>query len=319
MNADEILVRVRDLAYIPTTTAFTDDKILQAINSEMHSTFSAAVVRASGELLTEVVDIPLVVGQEAYAFPKRALASTVRQVTWVDAAGYERPNLLRIELSQIYRYSQIQGYPLAFHLDATSVHVHPTPSSSAGGSIRLRYSHRMGDLVSAAVDGAGQSQAVSTVVDFVSGSDTVNLTVATNGWPSVAPSTGIVPTVDFTSRNAPHKLTGMDFPVLTAVAGNTYIKMVGTIGTGLVVAGDYMTVAGTSYVPQCPDEWHELLCLFGAARMALQRKDFQLREQLLGLAAGMERELINTSQPRTKQNSKQISSWAGGRRARSRW
>ena len=412
MNANQIVARVRELAYIPTTTAFTDQKIIDSVNSEMHLSLTPAILRASGELLTETVDIPLVSGTAGYELPTRTMLSTVRQVCWVDGGGFERPNLVRLELSQVFRYSNVSGDPLAFHLTATQIVLHPTPTTA--GYLRLRYSHRMSDLVLDAHLANTESTAVGHVLgrgypNFPLGC--VKLSFITDGWPwikydisSGAPlpeATGTPAAVDVTSCLTPHKLYLSDIPSAPVTGDTSLVQLsqggvgvldistatiivltnniAGTVlangpfplavsifndgdttvlrGTGIATScdfdgmrwilhlsgagvagaaaddtiwptasvidvtsniqvGDFLTFAGTSYVPQCPQEWHELLCMQGAARMAMLRKDFGLRQQILEQAVHLERELINASQPRTKQNSKFINAWAGNHRSR---
>ena len=78
-----------------------------------------------------------------------------------------------------------------------------------------------------------------------------------------------------------------------------------------VPAGSFLTLTGTTWAPQFPKEWHNLFLRFAASRLAELRKDYQLQQSLLTTAGVVEKELINVSTPRTKQNAKTISSWRG--------
>lgn len=321
MTADEIVDRVRRLSFVASTTQFTDAVVLESINSAMAAMLGPALGRAGGELLTEEYQTSLVAGTATYTLPTRAMLSTSRVVYWLDANGKPRPPLRRAELADIHRYGDAQSSePVAFTLSAAQITLFPTPNT--GGVLVVKYPKRLGVLVMDELNGASQHTKVftiSTVTPVMSGSTWNPLTDYCNVAFSAAH--GAIPAgsyVDCTSYKSPYRLIAMDALCNTGVAAG-----VGSLAVGAdlrtAVAGDFVTYSDTSYVPQCPREWHELLLLFAAARVCMERKDYGLRDQHLREATSLERELINAAAPRTKQNAKGVSAWRGMSRYRYRW
>jgi hypothetical protein len=322
MNADQIIARVRDLSFLATTSQFTDIKVLDSVNSALVALLGPAMGRTSGELLTEMQDVAFVTGQGAYAFPARSMLNTARVVTWVDSSGNERPPLKRLEPADAYRFAGSTGDPLSFVMSATGITLYPTPQSA--GWVRFRYPKKMGSLVTDSLDGSNYHLNVWTIkaVDYL-GTPYV-LQVANSSLNPAGVWVGA--NLDVVSAVNPHKIYMMSNGYSAAVsgAGVNSITMNAISGYATAAAlgiqvGDFITVAGTSYVPQAPDEWHELLILYGAARVAMLRKDYALQDKLMTEASLYWKEVLNAAQPRTKQNAKGISAWRGGYRFRHRW
>lgn len=310
MTADELISRVRDLAFVAATTAWTDQKILDNANAEADSNIVTAILRASGEMLTDYQDIPFVDGQASYDFPARAMLSTARLVTWVDGNGYERARLERIELADMFKFSKSTGEPVAFALDATSIYPVPTPGVT--GSLRVRYSRDLGTLVSDTLASA-RHNAVGTITTATAG--TINTAAALDTFCLNGSK------VDVVQAKSPHKLLIKDL-VVTSFTPGASTMAVGALTAAqalTISAGDYVTAARTTYTAQCSDEWHDMLLYSTAARVAGLRKDWNLMKMRSDSAAEIGEKLIRAAQPRTKQNSKMISAWRGGFLNKYRW
>ena len=310
MLAQQIVDRVRALAFIPNTTEFSDANLLAEINVAQVEDVVPAIVKVNGEYFTEILDVtPDTTG---YArLPAAALASTARLITWVDPYGRESKPLNHIEIADI---STIQatgyavGQPYAFTLLPDGIQL---GGSLENGALRVRYSRLPSDLIlptstgsatvwtlTAPVQDAATVKWVSTPTPIGggSGSPTAPLDVTD----ALSPSRLIV------GSCATELIRFSEFVVISPIDGS-----VGDALAARVLAGSYCTAAGTTYVPQYPKEWHNLLVYFGAALMAYRRKDYSLQASLRQSAQMLQDKLTDVSQPRTKQNPKVISAWRG--------
>ena len=146
MLAQQIVDRVRALAFIPNTTEFSDANLLAEINVAQVEDVVPAIVKVNGEYFTEILDVtPDTTG---YArLPAAALASTARLITWVDPYGRESKPLNHIEIADI---STIQatgyavGQPYAFTLLPDGIQL---GGSLENGALRVRYSRLPSDLI----------------------------------------------------------------------------------------------------------------------------------------------------------------------------
>lgn len=244
-------------------------------------------------------DVPLVASQSTYNQPTRA--ASFREVCFVDANGNEGKPLVEISPTDVWRYNPSSGSgPLAFYWLASQIVVIPAPTV-ASGSLRFKYVRRPGALVIDTVT-SSQHVAVGTVASATS--TVITLAANHNGFPAST-------TIDVCGASNPFTLKAKDIVTTTAVAGTATIAVATDLTTGVnaIAAGDYVTLANKTFVPQYPAEFHELLVLYCAARIhGMRRKDAAKRETLE--AIGMARKaLTKMFAPRSSGNLKKASAW----------
>lgn len=326
MLTQELVDRSRERAFYPVSTTFTDAKVLAEINTAQLGKVAPAIVKAMGEYFTETADL-LPDSAGTVRLPYEALASTARVLTWVDANGQESGPIRRVEQGDIGSVSGQggSGTIMVEQPDHTFVAVSSsslnagnartsfalTPDGvqifgyTSGGYVRCRYS-RMPSLLLIPSSGAANTWTVATVV--IAGGDHIA---------TVAPFLGVgaLPSAvyyDIVDNLAPHRKLAT---CLEDGAGRLILGAVGNAAADRLAtrvrAGAYVCATGYTFVPQYSDEWHSLLMLYAAAALAGLRKDYTLEDRRLREAAILQAELINLAQPRTKQNPKVMSAWAG--------
>jgi len=317
MNADKLIALAKRRAFIPETSSFTPASLLDEANLALRDHWTEAALKADAEFFTETVDLlPDASGHAV--FPAEAFASTARVLTWVDANGQESSPLRRVEQGDIGSVGNKGGSGTisvqqpdgtfvlvtssgnAYGASPTSFALTPSGAQlfnyTRGGYLRCRYSRRPGELV------LGTSTTVLQVVGITPG-----ISITTVSPDTVVPSgptwAGIA--LDLTSGLSPYRRKALD-KTLTSISPNVW-----SYTGALISVGDYLTMPGTSYVPNAPLEWHDLLMYYTAAQLAGLRKDYDLEARRMGQAEAIFAKLLKATQPRTKQNPKVMSAWAG--------
>lgn len=295
MNADQLVTRAKARAFIPNTSSFNTAAILEEINTAQRGLFAEALLKADGEYFTEVIDITL--DADGFAIlPQEALSITARVLTWVDGSGRESSPMRRIEQGDIGSVNGGSGYsynaaPTSFALTPDGVQVFGYPST---GQLRCRYSRRPGELVSLAVASVLVITGITPGVSFTSSLNHAGLTT----WDGAA--------IDRTRNQSPYRR----YPLSGTITHSGVLNVWLYTGTDIAI-GDILTFPGTAYLPNAPVEWHDLLVLYSAAALAGNRKDYALKDRLLEEARTLLGRLLTMAQPRTKQNPKVLSAWAG--------
>lgn len=293
MTADTLLQNVKDRAALPPAqVAITDPKLLTMATEEMLAYIAPLLEGTNEDYFTDSTDIAIISGTSAYDIPLRAMGSGIRAMKWVDSNGNEGPPLNRVDLVDVGMFASLSSAsPLGFYATATQIVVLPVPQASTG-SIRCYYSRRPGTLVNG-TSLATVSSATSTVLTCAS--------VATGIF-------AVGQTIDIISPNPPFKLKAKDLAITASTATTITIGADGLTTAG-VSAGDYVTLATNSYVPQIPLEWHSLLELRTAARAIAALGDAKGQQFVLQDAAQMERRLLALGQPRFQNNTKKLNAW----------
>lgn len=302
MTADQLLVNIKDRAAIPPSqVSITDVKLLQAATEEMQAYIVPLIDSSNEGFFTDSVDKTILANVSVYDVPTRAAGGALNVLKFVDSAGNESGGPIpRVELTDIGRYSSLtSSFPLGFYWVASSIVLLPAIGASPSGSLRMYYSSRPGALVSDTIT-ASQHTAVGIVTSLTS--TVITLNANTNGW---AANT----TIDIVGANSPFKLLAKDIATTTNAAGSATI----TVGTDLtalgIVAGDYVTLANTSYVPRIPQEWHSILELRAVSRAFSMLGDTRSAGAAGQYAKEMEQKMMGMTQPRSSGNSRKVNAW----------
>lgn len=313
MLAQELVDSVREQAFMPNTTNFLDSDILACINRCMRMQMVPAIIRANAEYFTEMLDVQ----PDSTGFvrlPAGAVASTARVITWVDDCGKELAPLVQIALADIH---MMNGYPGVGGGSPETFSPLPDGIQVYGvwdvGMCRVRYSRQPSAMILPSEQTANVWTLSAPVKDGA-GTFWVSTPTAVSG--SGAPTSPL----DITDALSPHRLIAGSR--LMGTSGDAGLVIIAPVDGGIgdataarVLAGSYLTAAGTAPMPQCADEWHDLLLYYSAAREAGLRKDFALKADILNDAGGILNNLLNQAAPRTAQNPKVISAWRGHRRS----
>ncbi len=256
MTSAELIVAVRDSATLPSFDEGSDARLLRMLNREQGLWLAKLLTATREEYRTTQLDITVVDGQLRYDIPTRAIASGLKMIQARDTGG---SIWLMTELrpSDIPWLLQQWVSPCRqFYLERNQIVFYAQPPS---GVITVFYPLRMNDLVASA--------GACTVATLASPT-TITLTNP--------PASG---TYDFIQSSPQYDTLAMDAAV--SVSGST-----GTIAAGVpsrVIAGCYMSLAGTTPVCQAPQELHSLLALRVAYVTLMAKGDPQapaLRDQL---------------------------------------
>jgi len=315
MTPVEVADNVRELCFLPQTSEFSDQKILDATNMAMRMALTPSLLRANGEYLTEIIDVLPDQTTGDVRIPRQAVASTSRVLTWVYSDGTESTPLQFCSIADQPSASfgnYAIGSPTQFVLTPDGIRV--LGGVPSGVYMRVKFSRRPGKLIlPAQVPSTGP---VGLKISTAGPAYTfLGVYGALSGLPVL--ENGAVITVEISSGISPFRVKVFD-AVITGAAGSWAI----TLPTGSTYTpqiGDLITTPDTAWNPQFPEEWHDLLCYYGAARMAGLRKDRTRKEELLGDAQSILHELINEVTPRAKLAPKVLNAMRGHVRRPWRW
>lgn len=250
-TTDALLDNARTNCLTPEADAlFTDTRLLSILTFEQMTTLVPQIMEVQEEYFVHLEDIPLVSTQTAYPINERAIGKKLRDVCLVDSSGNE-VYLSRITPQDVKFYGQVNtagssSWTEVFYFQNNSVMLLPGVPVTYS-YLRLRYYRRPSNLVG--TDAAGQI----TVIDAL----TKTVTVAS------APSDFIIgATIDFVS-STPSFDSLQDDATITGVS-NSDITFA-ALPTGLAV-GDWLSISGTTPIPQLPYEAHPILAQLGACK-----------------------------------------------------
>lgn len=246
-TTDALLDNTRTNCMTPEADAlFTDTRLLAMLSFEQMTTLVPQILTTQEEYFVHVEDTTLSASVASYALPERAIGKKLRDVALVDSAGNES-YIQRMNPSDVkFTGTSLSSDVIGFYLQNNSL-VIVGQLSAAYVTLRLRYYRRPSNLV--ATDAAAQI----TVIDTVTKTVTV----------SAVPSTWVVgDTVDFIDET-PSFDSLLDDEAITII--NNSDVTFAQLPSGLAV-GDWISLSGTTPIPQLPYEAHPLLGQLGACK-----------------------------------------------------
>lgn len=231
-------------------TLFTDTRLLSVLSFEQMTTLVPQIMKVQEEYFVHIYDILLSTSTTGtYPIPDRAVGKKLRDVALLDSAGNEqyitRMNPADLKFMSPSVTAQTQ-WVSGFYLENNSVRLFSgIPAQYT--SIRYRYYRRPNNLCS--VDAAGLISAIDT------GTFTVTCTAVPGDWV-------VGDTVDFISQH-PSFDSLRDDATITGI--NNSDVTFASLPTGLEV-GDWLSLSGTTPIPQLPYEAHPVLGQLGACK-----------------------------------------------------
>lgn len=283
-TVDSLLASVKRRITLPDAqNLFSPADLIAFMGDELSSTIEPLVHSVQQEYWIERQDITLVQGQTNYLIPVRGIMNGLRLITLVDNAGNEIEfPLLRPEYTAS-AYSWLSPYTTAvlcgFIMEDDHIVVFPkTVVNNPTMSVRFRFERQPNQLCS--VLAAGQiTQIVGNVV-------TVN-NIPTD-WTTSTVFDIIKGSPAFVSRGDDLTISALNLGLLTI----TFTALPST-----VAVGDWVSVAGTSPIPQIPFQLFPYLAQ-SVAVLCLQGLDDQESDKAEKKQAMMKEDALKMLQPR---------------------
>lgn len=283
-TVDSLLASVKRRITLPDAqNLFSPADLIAFMGDELSSTIEPLVHSVQQEYWIERQDITLVQGQTNYLIPVRGIMNGLRLITLVDNAGNEIEfPLLRPEYTAS-AYSWLSPYTTAvlcgFIMEDDHIVVFPkTVVNNPTMSVRFRFERQPNQLCS--ILDAGQiTQIIGNVV-------TVN-NIPTD-WTTSTVFDIIKGSPAFVSRGDDLTISALNLGLLTI----TFTALPST-----VAVGDWVSVAGTSPIPQIPFQLFPYLAQ-SVAVLCLQGLDDQESDKAEKKQATMKEDALKMLQPR---------------------
>lgn len=279
-----LLDYARTVCLTPEADAlFTDDRLLALLNGELNSTLVPDIMSVQEEYFVHSEDQSLSNGQTAYDIPERAVGRKIRNISLVDSTGAEF-YIQRIYLQDLQFMGATgqdntgSSWGYSFYLKDDQI-ILPVPAAPTYVSLRVYYYRKPSNLV--AEDNAAQIEVIDVNTNTVTCSAVPGTWVATD-------------TVD-AIKGRPGFRSLQDDIEITAISNNDVT--LDELPAGLQV-GDWISLSGTSPIPQIPYEAFPCLGQLGACK-ALEAMGDPNIETAWGRYKQMKESLFKMITPRT--------------------
>lgn len=290
---------------------YTPDDLIAFMGDEMSSTIEPLIHSVQQDYWVMRVDVPLVIGQEKYTLPIRGIINGLRLLTLVDPSGNEiefpllRPENTASTYNWLSPYSTSTLY--GFYMEDDHVVVFPKQVvSNPVMSIRFRYERMPSQLCA-----TSEAARITSLV----GGNVVEVDTIPTDWTVSLKYDIIKGQPAFPSQGDDLVITTLD----TILSRVTFTALPST-----VAVGDWISISGTSPIPQIPYQLFPYLAQCVATKCLEGLSDLEplkAAQQKLGL---MKEDLLKLLQPRDMGNvqtvinrgglfdSGQFWGWSGG-------
>jgi len=230
-----LVAAVKRRGFIPRGTGTSDADILQYATDELDSYIPSLLKSIREEYLIAPLDIAVI--SATVPCPARAVGTALRTVEWL-VSGFRPRQLGRIEPERQQNYALTGSEPLGYMLQGNNLILMPAVTS---GTLRLTYQQRPGQLVSttACAKVLNVSTNVLTVEAIPDDFEDSELFDIVSGQPNFVAE-------------------GMDLSVDDIDPTGLTITFTDALPSG-ILAGDYVSFAVETCIPQLPFELFGLL------------------------------------------------------------
>lgn len=248
-TAEKLITDVRRRSMLPNATGLgsNDSDILAYLNDALQMYIAPLMLSVGGEYLVAYEDVTTSVGTAKYSIPSRSLGNKLRDVMFL--CGERFISLQQTEPEHVSSYSTIPAEPQAFYVEGSNVILVPAPDRAT--TLRLKYYRRPNELV--------LSTACLQITDATNG-DPALFAVASGGLAFEDEYLDVVSGTSSFNNKVISKLPSEVIATEFSFDGDDVEQM--------VVAGDWICLADTSPVAQCPQELYPLLAQSAALEMA---------------------------------------------------
>jgi len=260
ITADRFLRGVkRRNSIAESNTLLDDDDLLELADDIVRGYIVPILISVRGEYMVATLEESTVVDQAEYNFPDRAAGESLRDLKLVIDEGDVR-DLGKIPLGEEHLYRTSAAQTHSYYVKNDQIILVPPPT--AVWTVEIWHEQAPSRLV--------LLEDAATVVSVAGAVVTVNAVPA-----------GIVAAteIDFIRGKAGHRIMAMDKAVLS-VTDTTITFASSSVVPTTLVAGDYISVAGTSPVLQIPDTLHPLLETYVSKRSVHSLGDFEAKKEL---------------------------------------
>jgi len=257
LTTDRLVNTALRRAMIPENqSTFTSDDVQDILNEEFGIHVVPNVLKAHEEFYVVSEDVALVSNKTSYKIPYRAIGNKIREISYVDSNGavYEMTRVTIEDVPQYKgHYSTNRVY--AFYLKGDSVVL--INETAQSGSLRFSYYLRPSELVEN--DRGGVITDIDTAT--VPGETTITMSTFPEHFSTIT-------LFDIVQGKSPNNIITFDRTILSvdANAQTVTFTTIEDIDSSLV-AGDIITQAEESIVPQLPTELHPILAQRAAVKM----------------------------------------------------
>lgn len=243
-TVDTLVDKVRVKGAIPTADDYLTDAQIITTMTDVLQTYVAPLIKTQmQEHMVTVYDQDFDPTQTTYSIPSRGMASSLRDICFVDSSNNEI-NIPLLNPDILKGYSTFLFSPVmwGYYLQNNSVIMAPQGNTAMPNypTLRMKYYRRPNALVAEA--SAGQITAINTT--------TGQVTLAS------APTTWTTSTTFDIIKGTPEFETRGDDLAISNITG--FVLTFSDLPTGVAV-GDWVCVAGESTIPQIPVEAFNLL------------------------------------------------------------
>jgi len=254
LTSEALIKSIKRRAMIPSDqNTFTDQDFLDMLNEEILYFGAPHLLRTHEEYLLVSQDFALD-GSREFEIPHRSLGNKLRELSYivnVDTLGVDTSDEQVYELSRIsvedlpdYNNYASSRYTETFYLKGNTV-VLLGEFSLTDAALRMHYYLRPSCLVK------------ENLVATINSIDTTTGTIVLNSFPDGFAGS---PEMDFVQFKAANQVLGFDIQPLTVDSNTKTVTFTPTDLPSHLTAGDYLTVAQETIVPQLPVELHAVLC-----------------------------------------------------------
>lgn len=253
LNSTTLVDSVKRRSHTPESqVTFQTDDFLAFANEEVSMGIVPSVLQFHEEFFVATSESPLVAGQSSYTIPARAIGGKIRTLFYKDGQGQLR-EMSRISPENLpyYQQSATGDAPYSFYLENDKVVLVPAVGQTVSGSLVFKYFQRPNQLVAA--------NQVATIRSI----NTTSGDVIVDAIPSAFSASQ---KMDLQQRDGSHRNLAID---LSPVSVNGTLKTISFDPAALpsdLSVGDYVCLAGESFIPQIPDELHVVLAQRVACR-----------------------------------------------------
>ncbi len=291
-DCDELLGKLKIRGMIPVAAgSWTDAKLLEAMSDEAETWLMPLMIRAKGEYLVKVQDIPFVANQADYRFNSRVAA--IREVSRLMADGTVVPleELTPPQQTGLQVMPTRTGTPTFYTFKEGVITLWPVPGAT-GDSLRVKFHYRLNRMALAAD---------TTTISAISGG-----TLTVGAVPS-AMGSGANVKMDFIRSTPIFDVVAFDvIPASFSASATSLVFSAADVPSNLSV-GDRVALARYTPFPNMPPELHICAALRAAAAAIGGKGDRTLAKDLIAEAVGKEASLLSgILEPRSKGNSHRL-------------
>lgn len=258
LNTDKLIKSVKRRAFIPNDqSTFTNEDFLEMATEEITLGVMQQIINARGNYLVYSADIALVPGQVAYPIPNRAHGNKLREASINDGTNPEEViyDLVQIDvedLSDLQKYHSFNAQS-CFYLENDKIIISEDVIAE-NRNLRMYFYMRPNKLVT--IDRAGTINTISDATELVDG---VSTAVKIVSFATMPRHFSADYDYDIVTHKSPNNILNYS---VTPVSINTSLKTITFRTSDLqedIAAGNYVTIAEESIVPNLPTEYHPIV------------------------------------------------------------